>query len=284
MSESAQNPGPDDNFEASLTRAARTLTYPPSPDVSRAVIRRLAARRPGHARRGWVLVGVTLALILVVILAVPPVRAAVLEWIRLGAVRIFLAEPSPTLNPTSAPQSTLPAVLSTPNPRTTPADKAPTDEPVPTPLQSVLDLSGETSLEKIQAKHLGFKVTLPAFPPGLGLPEHVYYQQEGWPVVVLVWMDPAHPQAVRLVLSETNADSIIFQKMAVESVQNSLVNGLPALWVKGPYMLLTGSGDMAQARLVENSHTLIWTIGELTYRLETSDDLETAVKIAESIK
>lgn len=270
MSEQAPNPRLEDEFEDRLVQAARMFVYPPAPDVSRAVTRRLATPRPGRVYRRLILAGVTLALIVVVIFAVPPVRAAVLDWIRLGAVRIFLVEPTQTPTPSITSQPTLPALV-------------PSEEPVPTPLRSVLDLSGETSLAKIQSDQ-GVKVGLPVFPPGLEQPDHVYYQVEGWPVVVLVWMDRANPQAVGMVLSETNADAIVFQKIAPLSVQDTLVNGQHALWVEAPYMLLTGSGDMAQARLVENSHTLIWTKGAMTYRLETLVDLETAVRIAESIK
>jgi hypothetical protein len=268
MSEPVSDPRLEENLEASLVQASREFVYPPAPDVSRMVTRRLTARRPSRRQRGWVLIGVALALVLVIIFTVPPVRAAVLDWIRLGAVRIFLVQPTST--PTPAPQSTLPALT-------------PSEEPIPTPLQSVLDLAGETTLAKVQAGHI-LKPALPAFPPDLGLPNHVYFQIEGWPVIVMVWMDPANPQAVRLVISETDANGILFQKMVPPSVLDTFVNGQPALWVAAPYMLLTGSGEVAQARLVENSHTLIWTAGPLTFRLETGADLETALRIAESIK
>ena len=77
-------------------------------------------------------------MILAVILAVPPVRAAVLDWIRIGAVRIFLIQPSPTPVPTALPETPAPTAL-----------------PSPTPLPSVLDLSGETSLADARKRACG---------------------------------------------------------------------------------------------------------------------------------
>jgi hypothetical protein len=281
MSEPAPNLQPEDRLEARLIQAAGAFPYPPAPDVTYAVSRRLAARPLERMRRGLVLAGVTLVLILAMVFGVPPVRAAVLEWLRLGAVRIFFVQPTPSPMPTTSPRATL--VAPTAGLQASLPAIFPTDEPAPTPLRSVLDLSGETTLDKIQARN-GFTVTLPTYPPDLGQPDHVFYQPADWVVAVLVWMDPADPHKARLVLSETNAEAIIFQKMGVESAVNTLVNGQNALWVEGPYMLLTNNGDMAQARLVQNSHTLIWTEGKMTYRLETTDPLDTAIRIAESIR
>ncbi len=82
-----------------------------------------------------------------------------------------------------------------------------------------------------------------------------------------------------MLLSETSAQNIIFQKIAPQSVENIRVNGQTALWVDAPYLLITGIQDEAtMTRLVENGHTLIWTEGQLTYRLET------AIHIAESLR
>jgi hypothetical protein len=258
----ARAPLPVD-LEARLSAAAREFAYPPTPDLSRVVVARMSAIAekavPARQRRlrRWALVGVLLALLLAGILAAPPVRAAVLDWIRLGAVRIFLVPPTP------AP--------------TQPSGQA---TATPTPLGSVLDVSGETTLQKAQTQ-AGFTLRLP---PGEGRPDRVYYQDLGGPVVILVWMDPARPGRVRLSLSETLGDGIMFQKIDPKTVEDTTVNGRPALWVDSPYLLVTGSGDTSMTRLVEDGHTLIWTEGNRTYRLETTLGLDEARRVAEGMK
>jgi hypothetical protein len=71
--------------------------------------------------------------------------------------------------------------------------------------------------------------------------------------------------------------------MEPRTVGTAQVNGRPALWTTGPYILRLRGGDMDSRRLIEG-HVLIWEQGPLTYRLETDLELEEAVKIAESLK
>jgi hypothetical protein len=71
--------------------------------------------------------------------------------------------------------------------------------------------------------------------------------------------------------------------MAPQSVIKTVVNGRPAVWTEGQYILVTGSGDTVMRRLVEGN-TLIWTAGQITYRLESGLDLAAAVRIAESLQ
>jgi len=81
---------PPDDFENRLLAVARTFSYPPTPDVSGAVLRRLPRRHAARTRRTLAAVGILMALLLTILFAVPQVRAAVLDWIRIGAVRIFI--------------------------------------------------------------------------------------------------------------------------------------------------------------------------------------------------
>ncbi len=254
------------NFEGRLLSIAQAFTYPPTPDVRQPVIRRLA-RRPTSGRR-WLAAVIALLFVLVVLFAVPPVRAAILDWIRIGAVKIFLVAPTQTPTLTSLPGET-----ETPRP---------TNLPTPTPLTSILDLAGETSLSLAQAQ--GFSLLLPAYPPDLGKPDHVYVQDFGGPIIILVWMEKTQPPKVRLSISETNTSGAIFQKIAPTTIENTTVNGQQAVWVDAPYMLITGSGDYVMDRLIAQGHTLVWSDGQMTYRIETGDDLSTAIKIAESLR
>ncbi len=257
--------GENGKFESHLFSIAQTFSYPPTPDIRREVVRRLARRtRPG---RRWLVAAAALLFALAVLFAVPPVRAAIVNWIQIGAVRIFTANPTLTLTLTPAPGPTV-----TPQP---------TGFPTPTPLASILDLAGETTLSQAQAK--SFPLLLPAFPPDLGNPDHVYVQDFGGPVVVMVWMDKIQASKVRLSISETNISGAIFQKIVPPTVENTTVNGQPAIWVDAPYMLVTGNGDYVMNRLISNGHTLIWASGVMTFRLETGDNLADAIKIAESL-
>jgi hypothetical protein len=84
-------------------------------------------------------------------------------------------------------------------------------------------------------------------------------------------------------LSESSSENVIFEKFQPETVLDTQVNGQPAVWVEGQYPLKMSSGDISMTRLVTQSHTLIWTSGNLTYRLETDASLEEAIRTAESI-
>lgn len=251
------------DLEARLSQAAHSFPYPATPDMSRPVLRRMAAARPATTRRRLALAGLALLVLLAALLSFQPVRAAVLDWIRIGAVRIFL------VRPTSLPAATFP-----------PGTPAPIPSSSPTLLHSVLDLSGETSLADAQAM-AGFSLRLPSAEPP---PDRVFYQDLGSPVIILVWLDPAQPARVRLALSETASDGAIFQKIQPTSVVDTRVGGQAALWVEAPYLLITGSGDVTITRLVAASHTLIWTDGQMTFRQETARDLPAAVRLAESLR
>jgi hypothetical protein len=260
-------------LEARLLRAKAEFPFPPTPDLAGVERRRLIILNETAASRRTGGILFALALVLIVFLAallVSPARARVLDWIRIGAVRIFFV---PTL---TAP--VLPAT-GTPSPDAT-LTRTPTI--TPTAIQSVLDIAGETTFAEAQAK-AGFPILLPAFPEDLGEPDYVYLQQFNRPVLVLVWMNPDQPGSVRLALSETSSNQAVFEKYDPRSIEETQVNGQSAIWLGGDYLLVARSGDAEFTRLITQGHTLIWTTGEMTFRLETDEDLDTAIRIAESI-
>lgn len=267
-------------WETRLRVAAGAFPYPPTPDLAGAVERRLpGAARPAVGRRWAWAVAVALFL-LGGLLAVPQVRAAVLEFLQIGAVRIFLVEPTPTATP---PVTPLPAATPPVTPAAAPSPTA-TPRPTPTPLVSVLDLAGETTLAEAETR-AGFPIRLPAQPPDLGPPDRVFLQDLGGPVVVLVWLEPGRPEAVRLSLHMLGPGTA-GQKFEPPVVQETTVNGRPAVWTEGPYLLQFQRGrrvDFDTRRLVEG-HVLLWVEGEITYRLETDLPLAAAVRIAESLR
>ncbi|OGO36261.1 MAG: hypothetical protein A2Z03_07880 [Chloroflexi bacterium RBG_16_56_8] len=252
-----------------LRLLAKGVDYPPTPDIAGAVLRRLrpAARAPFMPRRmAW-----ALAVILVLLsgmLLVPPARAALLEFIQIGAVRIFGLE--------SAPISTIPA-------EELPVTMAPlTATPAAATSSGLENWAGETTLEDAQAR-AGFPILLPVYPADLGLPQHVYVQDMNGTMIIFVWLDPLQQDKVRMSLHAVAAGSWAIEKVNVKTIQETGVNGKRAAWVVGPYIVRMRNGDLEIQRLIEG-HVLVWTAGDITYRLETYESLEEAIKIAESLK
>lgn len=262
------------NLEERLRAAAAAMVYPATPDLASRERDRLARRGAAGIRRRRMAYGLAIGLIILLVgLIVSPARARVLDWIRIGAVRIFFITPEP-----AAP--TLPAV--TPEETGTPLPTA-TPAVTPTLLQSILDLAGETTLAAAR-EQAGFTIRLPAYPDDLDEPDFVFLQQFKHPVVILVWMDRQSPGEVRLSLSQTSSQEAIFEKYDSKSVVDTEVNGNPAVWVEGDYIVVMRSGEVAMSRTIRRGHTLVWSDGPMTYRLETETDLETAVRIAESLR
>jgi hypothetical protein len=72
-------------------------------------------------------------------------------------------------------------------------------------------------------------------------------------------------------------------KMGPVVIEETHVNGQRAAWAVGPYPLKMRNGNLDITRLIDG-HVLIWTDGDVTYRLETDLPLEEAIKIAESLE
>jgi len=253
---------PEPDLEDRLRRVAQTLHYPSTPDVAGAVARRLATGRRSAAHGALRLAWVTLVALLILLLglwAVPPVRAVLLDFLQIGAVRIWLVAPTPTPTTVAATASA---------------------DPTPTPLTSVLDLAGETTLAAAQAK-VAFPIRLPAYPADLGAPDKVYWQNLDGPAVILVWLKPEQPNTVRLSL-QLLSSKVIAGKMGPKIIATPHVHDQIGLWLEGPYIMVARNGDWDMMRLIEG-HVLVWAEGDITYRLETDLPLEEAVRIAESL-
>ena len=268
------NPSPDQRIK----EAARHFHYPPTPDVTGVVIKRLdnGSRPRVQLRSAWVITSF-FVLLLVILYAVPGVRAEIVRFLQVGVVRIFPATPTQTTEPSlpQLPMATAPtaAIPVTATPR------AGYDEPLYTVTGS--DLAGETNLEAAQAS-APFPIRLPEYPANLGEPERVFVQEDGI-LVILVWTDPANPKNATLSLHEIGPGSIWMGKFEPRVIQETQVNGRYAVWVQGPYLVRLTNGDYNFRRTVEGN-TLIWEENGITYRLETNLSLEEAVKIAESLK
>ena len=135
--------------------------------------------------------------------------------------------------------------------------------------------------------------TQQAFPPlvptKLGSPDRVWVQEVGGDTrVVLGWGPSKDLPAIQglpygATLTELRGEAIVYTKSSGMPVQSTRVNGQPAYWLTGPHEVdvLTEEGRYARYRVTGN--VLIWQHGDLTLRLETSLDLNSALAIARSI-
>ena len=257
-------------FEKQLVSLAKGLDYPRTPDIASSAMKRLRQSPSpfGLRRFAWSLT-VTLILIMSLML-IPPARAAILEFIQIGIVRIFRAEPTPI----TPPQQEFPITL-------VPATATPF--PTSESLIPILErLAGERSLEEAQ-QLVDYPIVLPAYPPDLGEPDRIFVQDADGDMTILIWIDPADPTQVLMSLHLIPPGSWAVEKMNPALVQETMVDGQRAVWAVGPYPIRFSNGDLDFVRLIDG-HVLIWTEGEVTYRLETQLDMEEAIKVAESLE
>ena len=258
-------------FEKQLRSIAKGLDYPRTPEIAKSVMKRLRLSTPSRfisRRFAW-----TLTVILIVfssLMLIPPARAAILEFIQIGIVRIFRAEPTPVAPPQQEFPATMIPVTATP---------VPTAEPLIPVLER---LAGEKSLEGAQ-QIVDYPILLPSYPTDLGPPDRIFVQDADGNMTILIWIDPEQPSQVLMSLHIIPPGSWAVDKMDPALVEETTVNGERAIWAVGPYPVRFSNGNLDFVRLVDG-HVLIWTDGEITYRLETELDLDEAVRAAESLE
>ena len=256
------------DFENKLRSIANGMEYPRIPNIAGSVTARLrTATRPRFNSKALVW---SLTIILVLcssLMLIPPARAAILEFIQIGVVRIF-------------PKSVEPNVTATP---ATLAPVTATSSSQASNLIPILDqMAGRTTLSEAQNK-VEFSILLPAFPADLGQPDYVYVQNADGNMVILVWLDPQQPDKVLMSLHFIPNGSWAIKKVDPQVIEETKVDGNRAIWTTGPYPLIFPNGDIQFERLV-SGHVLIWAGLDVTYRLETDLSIEEAVRIAESLE
>jgi hypothetical protein len=278
-------------FERQLFSISKEMDYPRTPDVAGFVMDRLhgdssfkgqGVRGSGRTRffarpLAWSL---TVLLILCSsLMLIPSARAAILEFIQIGVVRIFRTEPTLPAPPNQQFPATMVPVTATPY-------------STAEPLIPILErLAGEMTLEEAQ-QTVGYPLLLPSYPSDLGPPDRVFVQDADGDMTILVWNDPQQPDEVLMSLHFLPPGSWAVKKVNPTLIKETTLNGERALWTIGPYPIRFSNGDLDFIRLIDG-HVLIWFDGEtlapgasagVTYRLETDLSLEEALKIAKSLK
>ncbi len=128
-------------FEERLMQLTPAFPYPVTPDIAGQERLRLEAKQNTNIPKRRLSIGlVVLFIALAAALLITPVRAQILDWFRIGSVKIFFATPTESIsNGTQTPVTT------------------------PTFLGSVLDLAGETTLQKAR-EQADFTIALPTYP------------------------------------------------------------------------------------------------------------------------
>ncbi len=258
------------DLETKIRATARKFSYPDTPDFATEVARHLSKQpsRSPAIKLTWV-IAILLVGLAIILLITPPVRAAVLDFIQFGAIRIFFTRPTITPSPADTHQPIFtqsPAFSMTTSPR------------------SLGDLAGRTTLQDAQ-NQAGFNILLPTYPPDVGQPDQIYYQDLGGPAVLMLWMQPNDPERPYLSLLQLGPRAFA-GKDAPAIIEEVNVNGNPALWLEGEHTLLlkTEYRENKNIQLFVDGNVLIWEEDEVTYRIESQFSQEKAIKIGESLQ
>jgi hypothetical protein len=286
---------PDEELAGALRQLATSIDFPTagptepgSPDLAARVRRHIEQNplRPSLWRRLGLGVGAGtrarpirrgLVLALVALLVLAAVAGAV--GFGLPGLRIIFGEgPSPTASP---------PVTSSASPRPS--------EPSPSatlqPLGGSLGLGDAVPLAEVR-RQASFEILLPTDPP-IGPPDVSYLNDQR---VTLVWASGAvlpetNTPGIGLVLGEFrgNVDQGYYEKVLGDQtiVTPVIVNGGRGYWIHGGphffyYIDPQGQVVTDESRVVGD--VLIWTRGEVTFRLETSLGMAAAIRLAESLR
>ena len=247
------------DLEEQLRALGRSITVdPPADDLAKRVLARVLAERPGPFARAWRwlvrsrrrLVAMIIAALIIALGLTPPVRATVLEWLRIGGVVIKTAP--------------FPVTGTSPNPAPPRA-------------------SG-SSMAVAEAQRL---VDFPlGLPEELGTPARVGVSDDRR-VVSMDWGSGAGQIHLDQYGGEL---SWVFVKRYWEDVTPTMVGGRDAVWLAKSHPIVYvdrgGNERTEQARI--SGPSLVWqrTVGqsEVTLRLEGHMSLARALAIAESVR
>lgn len=234
-----------DHFEQRIQHTARQFPYPPTPKITLPANSYKRRQRAFTARWAWMLIVITV--LLAASLSVPQIRAAVLTLLRIGAVEIEV---------TQAPEL---------------------------PLESLPDWLNHLSLwEKTLEEAYTMLGSEIQFPDSIGAPNRVFIRPTRYKsAVIFVWFDDQNPQQPEMLLYTLPPGVMVFK--TIPFIEEIMVAGQQAIWGSGKHPVLIEFPGAQTGYLVENN-ILIWTVDDLTFRLETHLDQQAAVQLAESLR
>ena len=237
------------SFEKQVQQWVSAFEYPPTPDIAGGVRPLLTKSAPQkgqpNRRLAWV---VALLLLAASLLAVPSVRAALVEVLRAGGITIFVGE--------EAAVDEIPPLLSEQLPAFT--------EPI--------------TLDEAVARFPDVQL-----PTELPLPDDVLLHEveRGDTAVIFLWRDEADPQQIALSLYQINVAQYAYK--GAERLADTEVNGNRAFWIEGSHYFYLQQGNWQEWAFLAGS-TLVWWDGAVTFRLEGAASLADALRIAESLQ
>jgi hypothetical protein len=237
-------------LERALATLGQQLDYPATPDLSGAVRRRLAAgERPGGALFGRRVLVVALAVLAVsvgAVLAVPPARSTILDWLGIGGVTIRYVEELP------------------------PVEKATSD----------LGLGSRVDLGEAR-RRAGFRVLVPRV-DDLDEAPKVYYRPEANQVAFLYGSE----ETPKLLITQAGVSGAIEKLVTVGTgVERVMVGGASGVWLSGEKhgLFYPGVDGEEPFRLVGNALVFETTLGT-TVRIEAEISKDEAIRIGSSMR
>ena len=238
-------------LEHALRTIGGNLDFPASPDLSDRVRRRLEEgerpRRPVLQRRTLVVALAVLAVSVGAVLAVPPARSTVLDWLGVGGVTVRYVEELP------------------------PVEKATTD----------LGLGERVSLSEARER-AGFRVLVPSV-ENLDDPPKVYYRPDASQVGFLYGSEEEPKLLITQAGFSGALEKLATSGTGVERV--SVFDGPDGVWLSGEKHALfyPGLEEGEPFRLVGNALVFQSTSGT-TVRIEAEISKDEAVRIARSMR
>jgi hypothetical protein len=266
----------DQALEGALRDLATAIDYPSAgpagADIATRVRGRVAASSPRRGPLDW-LRARPLRRSVVVAIAAILILAAVAGAIGLGVPGIRIIFGGPTPPPSLASPSLNPSATA------------------PRPVGQTMGLGTKVTVEEA-AELAGVDLRLPP-DPSIGPPETAYLLANR---VALVWgerpgLPPDPSSGVGLLLSEFrgSVDEGYYTKSLDSGARVTpvTVGGNPGYWIDGPqhfFFYTDPSGKMVEEARRVVGDTLIWSDGDVTYRLESQLSMEDAIRLAASLR
>lgn len=240
------------SLEHELRSLATSVEWPDEPDVTGVVARRVAGGAAAPRRRGRRRLALALAVVLAVtlaVLAVPPARTAIFDWLGIGGARIVRVEELPALDPVPG-----------------------------------LEILGDRVDLATARARAGFPFSDP--PDGEPRPDEVRVAP-GIRVSYL-WRDGDRVRLLLTQFPGSVGDPALVKKLvaASTSVEDLDIDGHRAVWLEGgPHVVffVSPEGDVRDDQGWLAGNTLLVDRGGVTVRVEGSLDRDQAVALVRAL-